>query len=138
MQMRHKSKVTDISLTSDAKVISKYLAAGKILEVKEGDSYFVAVVAGSHEPIPGHQADVKYEVVDASGATRFVRASQVVVVLPGANYETSAAREFDNAVRDLSKPVVLLYTVVLMLGHPENYSFSLCKKHILCIKVSNK
>ena len=99
MQIRREVTVLDIPVTSDAKVMGKYLAVGKLLEVKEGDDYFAAVVVAAHKPVPGVQDDVKYEVVDEHGATRFVQPSQVVVVMPGTNYETSAAREFAEAVR---------------------------------------
>jgi hypothetical protein len=84
-------------VSSHNSVLLKYMAPGKMLEFRQGDGFVLGVIQESAARRPS--ASVQVTAVDALGVEHTVRASQVVVVLPGKEYTREDVKRVEEQVR---------------------------------------
>lgn len=90
--------IRDVPNTSSGNLLSKYLVAGKLIQFKHDDDNILGLIQDAHIPEKGQRG--AYAVaVDVQGTQHKVKPTQIVVVLPGKEYDVAELQVMEDAVR---------------------------------------
>ena len=90
--------IRDVPNTSSGNALSKYLVAGKLIQFKHNDDNVLGLIKDSFIPEKG-QSGAYATVTDLNGKEYKVKPTQIVVVLPGKEYDAEELQHMEQAVR---------------------------------------